>query len=205
MLTRSLQEQLIQASALVAKYELEIMASDFALKLFVDDIPPCFSLDRSDFMALCEAISNAGYDLAEQECEVTSQLLLSNPLFEEAYYDAMDMIEEFRLEREAEREEWLSEQREKARRVETKKLIDDNRWEELGLPTPEELSALLYSGESTRVCQHFLVYEKEEGMLWYTNPYGCDGGLGKEPTVKCMRSFLTRVALGGMYGPSPDY
>jgi hypothetical protein len=201
----TLQEQLIDASALVAKFDLEIMVNDFALKFFTDGIPPQFLLDRPDFVELCEAISYAGYSLAEQECEVTNQLLLGNTLFEEAYCDGMDIFEEYRRERQAEHEEWLSEQRAQALRVETKKMIDENRWEELGLPTPEELSALLYSGESTHVCEHFLVYEKEEEMLWYTNPYGCDGGLGKEPTVKCMRSFLTRVALGGMYGPSPDY
>ncbi|WP_432262909.1 hypothetical protein [Cupriavidus sp. TMH.W2] len=80
--------------------------------------------------------------------------------------------------------------------------IAGNDWAGLDLPAPEALRATLLSGASTTVADHFLQYD--DGVVWYCNPYGVDGLLGAEPDLALMRRFLTTVALGQIYGPTPD-
>ncbi|MEB0221363.1 hypothetical protein [Pseudomonas sp. AB12(2023)] len=79
--------------------------------------------------------------------------------------------------------------------------IERNDWKALDLPSPEHLSAELYSGRPMRVDGHFLDYE--DGVVWMDNPYGVEGCLGEEPTIQLCRQFLVRIAKGGMYGPEP--
>lgn len=84
-------------------------------------------------------------------------------------------------------------------------LIKANDWAALDLPTPEELTASLASGEShSDINGHFVVYDQEDDMTWITNPYGVDGVLcNGVPTVNGIRSFLTDMARGVEYGPVP--
>lgn len=67
------------------------------------------------------------------------------------------------------------------------------------LPSPECLSATLYSGDSVTLEGHFLHYE--DGIVWMDNPHGVLGALGREPSVELCRTFLDRLASGRMYGP----
>ena len=71
-------------------------------------------------------------------------------------------------------------------------------------PTPEELLELLLNGESAKINQHFVVYDRENCVVWYTNPYGIDGVLCHEPTIEAMRVFLARMARDQDYGLTPD-
>lgn len=79
--------------------------------------------------------------------------------------------------------------------------IERDDWAALSLPTPEALSAHLYTGQSIVVDQHFLIYE--EGFVWMDTPYGVESGLGNEPTLEVCRSFLETVGMGDFYGPEP--
>lgn len=91
--------------------------------------------------------------------------------------------------------------REKQSKVYARGCVERNDWEALDLPSPEHLSAELYAGKPVRVSGHFLDYE--DGIVWMDNPYGVEGCLGEEPTLHLCREFLTRIAMGGMYGPEP--
>lgn len=71
-------------------------------------------------------------------------------------------------------------------------------------PTPEELLEWLLSGKSAKINQHFVVYDRENGVVWYTNPYGIDGILCQQPTIEAMRTFLARMTLDQDYGLTPD-
>lgn len=104
-------------------------------------------------------------------------------------------------ETEALREEIEASRRRKQAIAHAEDCIERNDWNALCLPTPEVLSEQLYTGEGIRVAGHYLHYD--EGLVWMDNPYGVEGGLGQEPSVKLCRQFLTRVAKGGMYGPEP--
>ncbi|HDR8918774.1 TPA: hypothetical protein QDA94_004183 [Burkholderia vietnamiensis] len=83
-------------------------------------------------------------------------------------------------------------------------LIKASAWSDLNLPTPEALTAMLLSGEGTTIEQHFVVYDSDDDVTWYTNPYGVDGALFDRPTVERVRSFLADMARGFAYGPTPD-
>ncbi|MEE4733669.1 hypothetical protein V2K60_20845 [Pseudomonas alliivorans] len=115
-------------------------------------------------------------------------------LYEQAWSDEARIVEEERL---SSAEQLLEEQS----KVYARGCVDRNNWEALDLPSPENLSAELYAGKPARVKGHFLDYE--DGIVWMDNPYGVEGALGEEPTVQLCRQFLTRVAMGGMYGPEP--
>ncbi|WP_213781768.1 hypothetical protein [Caballeronia sp. dw_276] len=97
-------------------------------------------------------------------------------------------------------------QRQKAERERIKKLIAVNAWAELHLPTPEDLTATLATGESVSIECHSVVYDSADNLTWYTNPYGIDGVLFNGlPTLAGVRRFLTDMARGVDYGPTPDW
>jgi hypothetical protein len=67
-------------------------------------------------------------------------------------------------------------------------LLAANNWGALDLPTPEALTASLLDGESQTVNGHFVDYDSDDCLTWYTNPYGVDGVLyNGPPTVERMR------------------
>ncbi|WP_122665111.1 hypothetical protein [Pseudomonas viridiflava] len=90
-----------------------------------------------------------------------------------------------------------------AKRTHARDCILRGAWEDLDLPTPERLAADLLIGEVVRIDGHRLDYDELDGLTWITNPYGVDCGLCEIPTVPACKSFLTRIAMGGMYGPEP--
>lgn len=51
-------------------------------------------------------------------------------------------------------------------------LIAGNDWAALHLRTPEELTGTLASGESGNINGHFVEGDGDDGLTWYTNPYG---------------------------------
>lgn len=68
---------------------------------------------------------------------------------------------------------------------------------------PDQLMAKLLAGKAVEVNCHYVIYDKAEGLVWYTNPYGVDGILCKEPTIEAMRRFLEDIRRGQDYGPLP--
>lgn len=83
-------------------------------------------------------------------------------------------------------------------------LLAANNWGALGLPTPEALTGMLLAGKSETIKGHFVVYDSDDDVTWYTSPYGIDGMLfNGRPTVEGVRSFLADLARGAEYGPSP--
>lgn len=83
------------------------------------------------------------------------------------------------------------------------KAISHGAWKALGLPSPEELRDSLLALETVRICDHRLEYDPGHGVVWLTNPYGCDSILCHEPTTSACLAFLTRVANGHDYDPVP--
>jgi hypothetical protein len=102
------------------------------------------------------------------------------------------------------REELQEAERNSVNRWQTNALIKANAWSDLGLPTPEELTATLVAGGRTTINGHFVVYDESNGLTWCTNPYGVDVVLFKRPTVKAVRSFLADMARNVSYGPTPE-
>ncbi|RQR11303.1 hypothetical protein [Burkholderia stagnalis] len=102
----------------------------------------------------------------------------------------------------------LQERQAEQRRAEPQRvnaLIGASAWGELDLPTPEELTTILLSGEGESINGHFVVYDSDDGMTWCTNPYGIDGVLfNGRPTIDSVRKFLTDMARGMEYGPLPE-
>ena len=133
-----------------------------------------------------------------------SKLLIDVPMLQDAFENhAALVLEELRArterhERDIKRE---YEREEERRRVNA--LIESGDWKALGLPTPDELVAKLLAGEPDEICDHFVVYEKELDVVWFTNPYGVDGALCSQPNVATMTSFLIDMARGVEYGPIP--
>lgn len=126
-------------------------------------------------------------------------------IFEQAAADSLALIAEM----EAEQEEQRRQSERKAERLRERErvnsLVAANDWAALHLPTPEELTATLSSGESETVSGHFVEYDSEDHLTWYTNPYGVDGVLFNGlPTIDGVRKFLIDMARGIEYGPSPD-
>lgn len=122
-------------------------------------------------------------------------------IFEEAASVSLDVEAELEPEREEERRR--SERLRERKRVNA--LVAGNDWTALHLPSPEELTATLASGESENINGHFVEYDSDDGLTWYTNPYGIDGVLFNGlPTFEGVRKFLTDMARGIEYGPSPD-
>lgn len=144
---------------------------------------------------------SAGYEYRHEE---TPFLLADVPLLCDAFEHVASMALDdeaaykARIERDAERER---EREAECQRIKT--LIAAEDWDRLGLPTPDELTATLLAEESTTVGGHYVVYEKEQDVVWYTSPYGIDGALCNTPTVDAMRAFLVDMAYGVEYGPIP--
>jgi len=117
----------------------------------------------------------------------------------------LDDAENMRAQIEAAEREFEEQQQRRAEQARVKELIKANAWAELHLPTPEELTATLSAGESVTIECHSVVYDSEDNLTWYTNPYGIDGVLFNGlPSVAGVRRFLTDMARGVDYGPSPD-
>lgn len=126
-------------------------------------------------------------------------------IFERAAADSREELAEFEVQREAEK---LHAER-KAERLRARErinaLLAANDWQALDLPTPEALTATLLDGKSETISGHFVDYDSDDGLTWYTNPYGVDGVLyNGRPTAEGMRVFLVDMAYGRQYGPSPD-
>lgn len=41
----------------------------------------------------------------------------------------------------------------------------------------------------------------EDDIVWFTNPYGVDGGMAAEDGIVC--SFIRNIRKGRQYGPAP--
>ncbi|SAK93693.1 hypothetical protein AWB79_06990 [Caballeronia hypogeia] len=166
---------------------------------------PAITGDDRDYWK-CTDLSDDARQLAAgaghaYRCAPCPQLLAEEPLLREAFEDGATIarIEEAeaiaRRTREAEREL-------KRHRIETFIAAED--WESLSLPTPDELAAKLLAGQSFRVGGHFVIYDRDLDVVWYTNPYGIDGLLGNDaPTAAAMKSFLIDMARDVTYGPTP--
>ena len=154
-----------------------------------------------------EALSEAAYAgvvavYDHDDAVIVPALLDDVPELRSAFIERAEetrtMIEE--AERECEEK-----QRQKAESERINKLIVANAWAELHLPTPEELTAKLASGELVTIECHSVSYDSADNMTWYTNPYGIDGVLFNGlPTLAGVRRFLTDMARGVDYGPTPD-
>lgn len=158
--------------------------------------------EEQSLSLVCELAGNEAHTVeASQHYGATIPLLLSDvPELSQEYRETYDFWK-------AELDEWEAEaeasRKQKERELRVKECIARDAWEELGLPTPEELAAHLLTGESIRVEGHFLQYDQSDGYTWMDNPYGVPGALGGRPTPQMARSFLVTVAKGGMYGPEP--
>lgn len=126
-------------------------------------------------------------------------------IFKQAAVDSMDLIAKMKIEAEEERRQIERNAQRLRERDRVDALIAANDWAALDLPTPEELTVSLSLDESKTVNGHFVIYDSEDRLTWYTNPYGIDGVLCYGlPTFDCLRKFLTDMAHGIVYGPSPD-
>ncbi|BBQ03490.1 hypothetical protein BSFA1_86180 (plasmid) [Burkholderia sp. SFA1] len=61
----------------------------------------------------------------------------------------------------------------------------------------------LLAGKSVKAHQHFVVYDQDNELVWYTNPYGIDGIFCERPTVEQMRRFLNDLDAGRCFGLFP--
>lgn len=68
----------------------------------------------------------------------------------------------------------------------------------------ESMVEALLAGRSMTAHQHFVIYDRDEGLVWCTNPYGIDLIVCKHPTVERMRCFLNGLEAGRCYGLVPD-
>lgn len=126
-------------------------------------------------------------------------------IFVQAAADSLNLIAEIEAEVEEERRQSERKAERLRERERVNALVAANDWAALDLPTPEELTVALSKGESATVNGHFVDYDAEDGLTWYTNPYGIDGVLFDGlPTIDGVRKFLTDMARGIEYGPSPD-
>lgn len=180
----------LEAMYLVAIIEIEEMANDALLSINPDYRAPQLSHRAR--------LREIGEECAYTDHECIPPSLLDNPDFFEPY-ENMEMLMAW------ETEEWGRENAEleakQARIARTKAIIAAEQWSDLGYPSPAELCAVLLGHEPYRLDGYFLIWE--EGHVWYTNPYGCDGILCKKPTEDEMREFLTNIALGEDYGQIP--
>ncbi|RYF43919.1 MAG: hypothetical protein EOO38_18440 [Cytophagaceae bacterium] len=69
------------------------------------------------------------------------------------------------------------------------------------LPDVETLYGLLLRGQRCEVNGHSL--SPDEHGVWITNPYGNDCGLWQNMTFERVGEFLTDMAVGKEYGPTP--
>lgn len=102
---------------------------------------------------------------------------------------------------ESEREETRRIAEEQAQGQRAESLIRAGRWSDLQLPAPKELAERVLNGESVQIRGHSIVYE--DGITWYTNPYGQDGVMGAKPNTDLMARFLASMARGIELGPVP--
>lgn len=117
----------------------------------------------------------------------------------------LDDAKDMRAQIETADREFEEQQQRRAEQARVKELVKTNAWAELHLPTPEELTATLSSGEAVTIECHSVVFDSDDNITWYTNPYGIDGVLfNGPPSVAGVRRFLTDMARGIDYGPSPD-
>lgn len=139
---------------------------------------------------------------APEETLIVPPLLDDVPELQSAFLDnAGDM----RAQIEVAEREFAEQQQRRAEQARVKELIKANAWAELHLPTPEELTATLSTGEAVNIECHSVVYDSDDNLTWYTNPYGIDGVLfNGPPSIAGVRRFLTDMARGVDYGPSPD-
>lgn len=126
------------------------------------------------------------------------------------FADVPELSEQYLKEYAVELANWEAEEAESARRnrqierqAHARECIAREAWHELDMPSPREMVEALLRGESVDVENHYLHYDAADNVTWMDNPYGVPGALGQRPTEVMARSFLSRVALGGMFGPEP--
>lgn len=93
------------------------------------------------------------------------------------------------------------EEREAAANLRVQSLLEIGDWAALHMPSPSALMAELARGEAPEVCGHRLAWE--DGVLWFTNPYGVDGALGSDLDEQSLADILTQLARGEEYGAVP--
>lgn len=83
------------------------------------------------------------------------------------------------------------------------RLIQSGRWDELGLPTPQQMFTELMEGKGQHVESHFVDFDAEDGLTYLDNPYGVTLGLCGVPDLNVCARFLANMARGHVYGPVP--
>ncbi|NRF83849.1 hypothetical protein HQ619_07900 [Burkholderia gladioli] len=171
---------------------------------------PAATGDYARYGAMMERAEELAYSAAWSDPHAPVPHLFADvpylrDIFTQAAADSLDLIAEM----EAEAEEARRESERKAERLRERKrvnaLIAANDWAALDLPTPEKLTVTLLQGEGTTVNGHFVGYDSEDRLTWYTNPYGIDGVLfDGQPTIDGVTAFLADMARRVEYGPSPD-
>jgi hypothetical protein len=69
------------------------------------------------------------------------------------------------------------------------------------LPSAAALLELLRSAPQ-EIDQHHLSIDRDNEVIWVTNPYGIDSAW-IDPTVEALSRFLDNIKAGHMYGPEP--
>lgn len=124
--------------------------------------------------------------------------LAGERLLHEAWCDGVEM--RVVLDEQAQRERIEAE---KSKQIEAKIRAGD--WRSLGLPTPPELAAQLQRARpAPQIHGHTLFWDAEDGVVWFTNPYGQDGILARRPDdLPVLTGFLANMARGVEYGRVP--
>lgn len=65
----------------------------------------------------------------------------------------------------------------------------------------ETILTTLKSGKSIEINNHYVIFE--DGLIWYTNPYGQDGTLGNKLDVELVNGFLSDMANDIVCGQVP--
>jgi hypothetical protein len=185
---RLLRRMAVAIDAVIAEHAMWAcleFADDYELQLFDAE----FHKYRAE---AAEAAYKVGYDFPEFETPPVCFWPKSE--CEYAFYDGT--ADRNRDDYQAQRE-----QREADERQRTLFLIETGDWAALYLPSPSALQAELAQGEAPKVCGHRLAWE--DGVLWFTNPYGIDGALGSELNEQSLADILTQLACGEEYGAVP--
>lgn len=76
----------------------------------------------------------------------------------------------------------------------------DRGYENAPTITAEAMAEELLAGRSVNIQQYFTVYDRDDELVWYTNPYGLDGIVCKRPTVATLHRFLNDLECGKDFG-----
>lgn len=101
------------------------------------------------------------------------------------------------------RNEAVCEAQEAAEATRIEQALAAKNWAALAMPTPTEVVQKLRAGESFELNGHTLEFEEDLEVVWVTNPYGIDGAFSDEASEAEIERFLTDMARGVTYGPTP--